>query len=73
MPFDFGEAVKSLAEKNGTSGEFVQSIIRAQRTSFPNLSVEWGRIVDESVGPDSMPIKMFWVLVEATVSSVQTA
>ena len=68
MPFDFGKAVKSFAEKNGTSLDFVQSIIRAQRTSFPNLSVDWGRIFDESGGLDSMPIKMYRLLVEAFVA-----
>ena len=68
VPFDFGEAVKSLAEKKGTLGEYVQSMIRAQRTSFPNLNVDWGRIVDESVGLGSMPIQMFRLLVEASVS-----
>ena len=59
---------RALQGKKGTSGEFIQSTIRAQRTYFPNLDVEWGRIVDESVRLSSISIQMFRLLVEASVS-----
>ena len=82
--FNFRETVKKLAVKsnwnrrntlmnipvtNGTSVEFVQSIIQAQRTHFPKLNVNWRRIVDASIGYSLLvSIEMFRLLVETSVS-----
>ena len=58
-----------LATKGGTSADYVRDVIRAQRTHHRALEIDWQQIVDKLIraGHD-IPIRMFGVLVEASVS-----
>jgi hypothetical protein len=66
-PVDFGEMILMLAKKQGTSAEYVRGVIRSQRSHFRCLEVDWRRVVDESI-ECNLPVVMFAVLVEASVS-----
>ena len=69
MPFDFGVMILRLAKKLGTSAEYVRDVIWAQRTHHRALEIDWQRIVDESIrARRDIPIRMFSILVEASVS-----
>jgi hypothetical protein len=69
IPFDFGVMIQRLATKDGASVEFVRDVIRAQRIYFRGLVVDWQQIVAESmIRGYRVPIGMFRVLVEASVS-----
>ena len=69
MPFDFGVMILRLAKKLGTSAEYVRDVISAQRTHHRALDIDWRRIVDDLVrSRHNIPIRMFSVLVEASVS-----
>ena len=69
MPFDFGGMILRLATKRGTSADYVRDVIRAQRTHHRALEIDWHRIVDELIrARRDIPIRMFSVLVEASVS-----
>jgi hypothetical protein len=69
IPFDFGVMIQRLATKDGASVEFVRDVIRAQRIYFRGLVVDWQQIVAESmIRGHRVPIGMFRVLVEASVS-----
>ena len=56
-----------LAKKQGTSAEYVRGVIWSQRSHFRCLEVDWRRVVDESI-ECNLPVVMFVVLVEASVS-----
>ena len=61
--------IQRLAKKDGASVEFVRDVIRAQRIYFRGLVVDWQQIVAESmIRGHRVPIGMFRVLVEASVS-----
>jgi hypothetical protein len=67
MPFDFGGMILRLLWH--TSADYVRDVIRAQRTHHRALEIDWHRIVDELIrGRRDIPIRMFSVLVEASVS-----
>jgi len=69
MPFDFGGMILRLATKRGTSADYVRDVIRAQRTHHRALEIDWQRIVDDLIrSRHDIPIRMFCVLVEASVS-----
>jgi hypothetical protein len=68
VPFDFGEMILKLAKKQGTSADYMRGVIHAQRTHFRGLEVDWRQIVDESI-ECNIPLVMFQVLVEASVSA----
>ena len=65
MPFDFVDTIQRLTTM-GNSAQFVRDVIRAQRTQFPRFFVDWQQIVTQSMG--QVPIGMFLVLVEASIS-----
>ena len=72
MPFDFGDMVQRLVEM-GKSAQFMRDVIRAQRTHFPGLGVDWQYIVAESMflAANIALLEQFGtfrVLVEASVS-----
>ncbi len=69
MPFDFGDVILRLAMKRGTSADYVRDVIRAQRTHHHALEIDWQRIVDDLIrARHDIPIRVFSVLVEASVS-----
>ena len=74
MPFDFGHVILRLSTSGGISEEFVRNLIRAQRTHFPDLKIDWQSIVDhfiiamEDTELRHIPMRMFQVLVEASLS-----
>jgi hypothetical protein len=69
MPFDFGGMILRLATKRGTSAEYVRDVIQAQRAHHHALEIDWQRIVRYSMrARHDIPIRMFGVLVEASVS-----
>lgn len=51
IPFDFSKKVASLAENRGKSLELTHNMIQAQKSAFPNLKVDWERIVECSTKP----------------------
>jgi hypothetical protein len=74
MPFDFGHMILRLSTSGGISVIFVRNLIRAQRTHFPDLEIDWQSIVDhfiiamEDIEVRHIPMRMFQVLVEASLS-----
>ena len=46
VPIDFGAIIKMLAKYK--SIDYVRYIIKAQRTYFPGLKIDWKNIIDES-------------------------
>jgi len=46
IPIDFGEIIKMLAKYK--SIDYVRYTIKAQRTYFPGLKIDWKNIIDES-------------------------
>ncbi len=69
MPFDFGLMILRLATKRGTSADYVRDVIWAQRIHHCALEINWQQIVDDSIRlRHYIPIKMFTVLVEASIS-----
>jgi hypothetical protein len=69
MPFNFGLMILRLATKQGTSADYVRDVIRAQRIHHHALGMNWQQIVDDSIRlRHYIPIKMFTVLIEASVS-----
>ena len=69
MPFDFANVIKELAARL-VFPQYVRDVIRAQRTHFSGLRVDWQGIMesDDMNGSDT-DIRMYRVLVEASVSS----
>jgi hypothetical protein len=50
IPIDFGAIIKMLAKYK--SIDYVRYIIKAQRTYFPGLKIDWKSIIDESFACD---------------------
>ncbi len=50
IPIDFGEIIKMLA--NYKSIDYVKYTIKAQRTYFPGLKIDWKSIIDELFASD---------------------
>jgi len=50
IPIDFGEIIKMLA--NYKSIDYVKYTIKAQRTYFPGLKIDWKSIIDERFASD---------------------
>ena len=74
FPFDFGKKIKSMALCK--SAECIRGIIQAQRKYFPELVVNWQKIVNETMQSKEnehmyckTPISVFQVLVEASAST----
>ena len=71
MPFDFGNMIMTLVENAVTSTDFLRNLIWAQRVHFPDLRVDWQGILNDHVIDQlsKIPLRLFRVLVEASVSS----
>jgi hypothetical protein len=75
MPFDFGHMILRLSTSGGISEVFVRNLIRAQRTHFPDIMIDWQSIVDDyimdckDIEVRHIPMRMFQVLVEASLSN----
>lgn len=71
MPFDFGDLIMTLVENAVTSTDFLRILIWAQRVHFPDLRVDWQGILNDHVIDQlsKIPLRLFRVLVEASVSS----
>jgi hypothetical protein len=69
MPFDFANVIKELAARLA-SVEFLRNVIRAQRTHFSGLRVDWQSLLNlYFVDWQDIDIGKYRVLVEASVSS----
>ena len=62
-PFDVDKTIQRC-----NSGVFLKNLIKAQRTSFPELDIDWQSIANESVNRN-VPVGVYGVLVQASISS----
>jgi hypothetical protein len=69
MPFDFGHMIQRVAQF--AYQDYLRDVIRAQRAHFPSLAIDWQRLVNTCIveWKKAIPIGMFRVLVETSVSS----
>ena len=71
LPFDFSHAIALAAKIE--SPQYVRDVIRARRVYFPSLAIDWQRLVNIFiVNWEDIAIRMFRVLVEASVSTRHT-
>ncbi|KAL3758063.1 hypothetical protein ACHAWU_002996 [Discostella pseudostelligera] len=64
LPFDIG----NIMLKKFISAERARRFIQALRRYFPDLVIDWQEIVEQSISRE-VPLRVFGVLVEASVSS----
>ena len=56
ISIDFGEIVKTVSQRRGWA-DYVRYTIKAQRTYFPDLKIDWNHIIDQSLESGAILMK----------------